>query len=173
MNSDHIIQIPQWGSEADWDEANTSIAHLVRIHRSELGEAIRVAEGIRDGLETLFPLMDEFCGKTCVVCPSPCCVTATVWIDYWDLLFLHLCGLDIPSHQLIEKQPESCRYGSAGGCLLPRLSRPWVCTLYMCPPQMALLREKAPDIRKPFDEVVKTIKADRKRLEELFLDVVK
>lgn len=173
MNSNHIIQIPQWGSEADWDEANDTIAHLIRIHQPELGQTIEVAKEIERQMETLFPLLDEFCGQTCVTCPSPCCVTATVWVDYCDLLFLHLCGLHIPEHQLIEKQPDSCRFNSATGCKLPRLSRPWVCTLYLCPPQMALLRQKAPQIKSQFETTVKFIKAKRRRLEEMFLNIVK
>lgn len=171
MHRKRIIQIPQWGIDSDWKEANTSIRHLISRHRDQLGEAFKKAEEIKTGLMSMFPLLDEFCSVTCVTCPSPCCMTATVWLEHCDLIFIHLNDLFVPPCQLIEKQPDSCRFDSPKGCTLPRLSRPWVCTLYLCPPQMALLREKDEPTRKAFEDTVKKIKADRKILEKLFIKV--
>lgn len=171
MHSEKFIEIPQWGSDAEWKEANASIGHLARIHNKKLGGALRKVREMQAKLTTLYPLLDEFCKDTCVQCSSPCCVTATVWLDFCDLIFIHLSGQTIPPRQLIEKQPDSCRYNSPSGCLLPRLSRPWVCTLYLCPPQMALLRLKDDYIRRTFEETVKSLKADRKMLENMFITV--
>lgn len=169
MQRNTIIEIPQWGADSDWNEANESMAHLIHRHRANLSQVFSKAAAMRKNLETMFPLMDELCRETCVACPSPCCLTATVWIDYKDLLFIHLNGLFIPPQQLIERQPDSCRYNSPTGCTLPRLSRPWVCTLYMCPPQMAMLRSRDARIKKEFDHTVTLIKADRKIIDKLFI----
>ena len=171
MHRKRAIEIPQWGSDSDWDEANGAIKYLMDRHRDRLGEVFKKAEAIKANLESLFPLLDDLCKNTCVACPSTCCLTATVWLDYCDLIFLHANGLHVPPNQLIEKQPDSCRFNSSHGCTLPRLSRPWVCTLYLCPPQMALLREKGNDIRDAFHRKTKIIKADRKILEKLFINI--
>jgi hypothetical protein len=108
-----------------------------------------------------------------VDCSSPCCVTATVWFDFCDVLFMNLLGLPIPEHQLIERQIDSCRYHSHTGCVLPRLTRPWVCTLYFCPPQMAILRNTYGDQKPLIDETIASIKKNRKMLEELFLSLIR
>jgi hypothetical protein len=31
------------------------------------------------------------------------------------------------------------RYWKPKGCVLPRMSRPWICTWYLCPTQKAIL----------------------------------
>jgi hypothetical protein len=167
--TDRIIEIPQWGSDANWSEANGSIDHLIRIHGAVLDGARETARRIQSRLISLFPLLDEFCLGTCVDCSSPCCVTATVWLDFRDLLFIHLSGQSVPPHQLIEKQPDSCRYSSETGCTLPRLSRPWVCTHYLCPLQKALLREKPSSMRTAFENAMASVRDDRVLLENQFL----
>ncbi|GAB6093993.1 hypothetical protein JCM14469_02450 [Desulfatiferula olefinivorans] len=171
--TDRIIEIPQWGSDAAWAEANGSIEHLIRMHGERLGDARETAARIRSRLVGLFPLLDEFCRGTCVDCSSPCCVTATVWLDFRDLLFIHLSGQTVPPHQLIEKQPDSCRYSSDTGCTLPRLSRPWVCTHYLCPLQKALLRKKSPSERAAFENAMEAIRDDRVLLENQFLSATR
>lgn len=173
MHADRIIEIPQWGSDKSWDEANASIAHVIRIHSQQMRAVRDNALAMAKKLTTLFPLLDEFCMESCVYCSSPCCVTATVWLDFCDLIFIHLTGQPVPPHQLIEKQPDSCRFSSDTGCILPRLSRPWVCTHYLCPPQKALLRQKDEPIRAFVDQTIVALKTDRAMLERLFLSVIR
>ena len=171
MQGDMVTDIPPWGAVSIWKEANMAIDHLVSLHREALAPAAALASGIRDKLLSLYALQDELVMETCVSCSSPCCVTATVWLDFCDLLFIHLTDQNAPDFQLIEKQHESCRYHSEAGCVLPRLSRPWVCTLYFCPPQMALIRKKEDRVRKHVEETIKSIKEDRKILEEMFIRI--
>lgn len=171
QSSNKIIEIPQWGSISDWNEANRAIEHLVRIHNKNLKHAFGKALDIKAKLSSLFPILDEFCQETCVHCSSTCCITATVWLDFCDLIYIHLSGAPIPPHQLIEKQPDSCKYNSLSGCTLPRLSRPWVCTMYLCPPQMALHRKKDELIRSTFNDTILSLKNDRKLLEKMFINV--
>lgn len=167
-----IIQIPEWGPKSDWVEANHAIDHLVSIHKTELSRAATTAREMQVHLESIFPLQDDLCSLTCRHCPSPCCLNATVWIDFRDLVFLHLSGQVIPRLQLIERQTDICRYSTPGGCSLPRLSRPFICTLYLCPPQMSNLRRMNKDIGENYHMRINKIKSIRKRLENQFMDVV-
>ena len=173
MDSSAVIEIPPWGTDSEWKEINMTFNHLINRHRDALARTVEKALEMSHKLESLYPIQNDICRETCVQCSSPCCVTATVWLDFYDLLFMHLTGQLIPDHQLIERQIDSCRYHSPTGCVLPRLSRPWVCTLYLCPPQMALLREKNETIRKHTDETIKAIKTDRKIIEDMFLSIIR
>lgn len=170
MKWDKVIEIPPWGIASIWDEVNSTINYLINLHKDSLGDVFQIAYGIRANLLSLFPLQDELLKATCTNCQSPCCGTATVWLDFCDLLFIHLTEQIVPDYQLIEKQSDSCRYLSAGGCIIPRLSRPWVCTLYLCPPQMALLRTKGDTMRNNNDKIIQSIKLNRKNLERMFIE---
>lgn len=169
MKWDDVIEIPPWGVASTWDEVNVSIKYLIGLHKESLGNAYNLAYEIKEDLLSLFPLQDELLKETCIICDSPCCGTATVWLDFCDLVFLHLIEQVVPEYQLIEKQADTCRYLSDKGCLIPRLSRPWVCTLYLCPPQMALLRGKGEAVRQKNDTIIQSIKLNRKKLEQLFI----
>jgi len=163
---------PAYGSPAAWCESNHAIGHVIDRHHAKLKHAIELAGGIRQHLEKLFPLMDELCLQTCRLCPNPCCLVATVWIDFRDLLFLHLSELPIPPAQLIARLDQSCRYLGYHGCRLPRLLRPWACTVYICGTQWHRLRRKPQSIQQTFDHNVATIKADRLEMEAAFIEVI-
>jgi hypothetical protein len=171
MNWDDVIDMPPWGDDLLWKQANEAIVHLIHRHRFKLAQALTKAYEIRDMLLDVFPIQDELLAETCISCQFPCCVTATVWLDFCDLLFIHLTGQAIPERQLLKQRPESCRYHSDKGCVLPRLSRPWVCTLYFCPPQMAALRRRGDMVRESVHEKIASIKTARKELEELFIKI--
>ena len=90
-----------------------------------------------------FPLLDELCMATCTYCPDPCCFSAYAWFDFRDLLFAHLNGLAVPPAQLMTDRKMICRYLGVRGCTLERISRPWICTWYLCPAQLGALRADA------------------------------
>jgi hypothetical protein len=167
-----ISEIPQWGTKFEWFEANQSIDYHVKCHKIDFTRTIELALQMQKQFESIFPVQDELCSLTCRHCPSPCCIVATVWIDFRDLLFLHFSGQAIPRLQLIKKQSDVCRYSSPRGCLLPRLSRPFICTLYLCPPQMTNLRRMSSEIRDNYYSGIKIIKKNRRELENFFVDVV-
>jgi len=160
---------PPWGSAVKWDEANRSLDHLVRLYRPELKQAIALAAEVRVQLKAIFPLLDDLCRTTCPHCPDPCCLVAKVWIDFKDLVFLHISGLQIPQAQLRPDLAQTCRYWSPRGCTLARIIRPWVCTWYLCPPQLANLRRQSPAVQKTFSQAVKAIKTGRKEMETEFI----
>ena len=173
MSTTFFQTSPAYGAPTEWCESNLAIGHVVNLHHSKLKNAIGLAADIRERLERIFPLLDQFCSVTCRLCPDPCCIVATVWIDFRDLLFLHLSELPIPPAQLIQNLHQACRYLGYRGCRLPRLLRPWACTTYLCGAQWRNLRRQTETVQKNFDRDVANIKAQRLEMEAEFIRIIK
>ena len=92
---------PPWGSSAAWQEANRSIDIHIHRYRAELGPAAAIAREARSRLASIFPFLNDLCMATCRCCPESCCLTASPWYDFRDLLFIHLNRLEIPRSQPI------------------------------------------------------------------------
>ena len=163
---------PPWNSMTTWKAAKWNLDYLIRLYRPELDRAVNFARKIQFRLESIFPLMDDLCAVTCPWCPDPCCLAAKVWVDFKDLLFLHLSYCQIPPVQLLNDLKKKCRYSSPKGCTLPRISRPWACTWYLCPTQMANLRKRPLAMQNMFSHAVQAIKNGRKEMEAEFIRVV-
>lgn len=157
-------ELPPWKTSEEWNEINRNITDLIRNNRSSLTDASAIAEAIREKLESLFPIMDELCATTCPSCREVCCSLARVWFDYSDLLFLHMVGAPLPPAQPVENISTNCRYLTPAGCELPRLSRPWLCTLFMCRPQEAGIRKKGKAFKLQFNACLDDIQKERKLL---------
>jgi hypothetical protein len=125
-----------------WQESNCALTRLLAIHRRDLGMAVLVAMEIRCGIDELTPVMAALCNRTCRFCPEPCCINHTVWIDFRDLLFLHLLDEPIPPCQAASGPKEACPFLTHHGCRLPPRIRPWMCIQYICPTQRAILDRK-------------------------------
>ena len=125
-----------------WQESNCALTRLLAIHRRDLERAVVVAMEIRRGIDELTPLMAALCLRTCRFCPEPCCIGNTVWIDFRDLLFLHLLEEPIPPCQATSEPNDPCPFLSHHGCRLPPRIRPWMCIGYLCPTQLSVLNRK-------------------------------
>ncbi len=122
---------------------------------------------------SLFRLLDELCTTTCTYCPDPCCFSAYAWFDFKALLFAHLNGLAIPPAQLMTDRKMICRYLGNRGCTLERISRPWICTWYLCPTQLGALRADAARGKKAFFlETAAEIRRERKEMETAFIEAL-
>ncbi len=172
MDWDDVQEIPPWGKLSEWKELNDTFQYLMMRYKNEFEKLKITAYEIERNLKHLFPGQDELALRTCCQCHEPCCTTATVWLDFCDMVFLYISGQTVPELQLIARQPDTCRYHGATGCRLPRLSRPWVCTLYFCPPQKMLIRERGEDYKNDVDLTIHKIKHLRKRLEDEFISVL-
>lgn len=172
LRTDGSMPALPWGPSAAWREANRTLDLLICLHRAELKQAVTLARRVQAQLGWLFALMDDLCAATCRFCPDPCCLAATVWIDFRDLLFLHLTRQPVPTKQLRHDLNATCRCLGPKGCSLPRISRPWVCAWYLCPPQAAHLRKEAPSVQENFSRAVQVIKTGRKEMEAEFIRVV-
>jgi hypothetical protein len=172
MQSNFHLDIPPWSSIAAWQEANRSLDFLIQKNLTELERAVSLAHKIETQLTSISSLLDDLCRVTCPWCPDPCCLSAKVWIDFKDLLFLQLGGHQIPPKQLLPDLKKVCRYLSLKGCVLPRMSRPWVCTWYLCPTQQANMRQKARHTQDKFSRLIQTVKICRTEMESEFIRVV-
>jgi hypothetical protein len=163
---------PPWGSKVKWQIVNRDLDYLIYRHYDVLKDAVMLARDLQVRMVSIFSLLDDLCWVTCPWCPDPCCLAARVWIDFKDLLFLHLAGHPVPPEQLLSDFKESCRYWSPRGCMLPRISRPWVCTWHLCPTQKVNLRRKAPSVQEKMRHAVQRITAGRKVMETEFIRIV-
>ncbi len=163
---------PPWGSVSAWQEANISIDLHIKHYYPRLGPARQIARQACIRLESIFTPLDEICMLTCPRCPDPCCLSASPWYDWRDLVFLHLNRLSIPKTQTISGSTETCCNISHRGCTLPRIVRPWICTWYLCPAQTANLNARNTRQRKILSRRLGEIKALRNNLEDEFIRVI-
>jgi hypothetical protein len=139
------------------------------VSGARLTPARRQADAIVHGLDRLADLFDQLAAATCAVCQDPCCRHAKVWFDFRDLLFLHLHGVPLPPHQLRRHLQDPCRYLGRRGCRLPRGSRPWICTWYICPLQRAAIERDIPGGGIRVDGLRAQVKSRREALERAYL----
>lgn len=171
-STDSLKPGPPWGTKAAWREANRSIAALNQQYSVKLSSAVALAASLHRRLESIFSLLDDLCLETCPRCPNPCCLHASPWFDFRDLIFLHLNSLAIPISQTIEALNDTCRYVSPRGCKLTRISRPWICTWYLCSVQTANLKSRRIHQGKRLRSAIDELKALRKDMEEVFIRVI-
>lgn len=162
---------PPWAAPREWRAANAAVRHLVDRYGQALDPAASAARSTAHHLVSLFPLLDTLCAETCPHCPDPCCLAATIWVDFKDLLFLHLTGQPLPLGQLTAPGRNPCAGSGPRGCALPRLSRPWVCSWYLCPAQTARLKRCSESDRALYRSSVASIKASRERMERAFVEI--
>lgn len=165
-----LAEIP-WASAAEWASANRVMQHLCVRHRDALAPVRQTARLLKGCLEALFPALDHLCGLSCATCPAPCCHAATVWFDYRDLIFMHLSQQALAIEQLSRGHEGACHCCDASGCRLPRLSRPWTCSWYLCPTQKNLLAKMPGKTQQRFEESVIAVKRLRITLEADFIHV--
>ena len=158
-----------WPSDKLWSEANRAIHHVCQQQHHTLKMARKHAFQIQRHLLSIFPEMDVLCRNTCVTCKEPCCSVAKLWYDFKDLIFLNITETPIPNAQPINSYRDVCRYLGPKGCILDRISRPWICTHYICYSQTAYLRTYDPLRLRKMDACLFKIKQFRNGLEAEFI----
>ncbi|MBL0712112.1 MAG: hypothetical protein JJV98_00295 [Desulfosarcina sp.] len=161
-------EIP-WAAAASWNECRQSLQKAITASGAELAGAVAMARRIAHRYDLAGDLFDELAPTTCAVCRRPCCLDARVWLDFKDLLLIHLGGQPRPPHQLRRTRGEPCRYLTHHGCTLPRRTRPWVCTWYICPDQRRLLVRDIPGGRERLAKWWAEIAVLRDRMEDAFI----
>ena len=161
-----------WATPRAWLAASQSVKFHRRIYEPEFLSVKLLAKKLSRRLESIFSDLDELCIDSCPWCPEPCCLKASIWFDFKDLLFLHFNGLSIPPAQPKDNLSMPCRYLGPRGCRLPRITRPWICTWYLCPTQTAKLRNGHRAERELLDQAIARIKSERILLENEFIRVV-
>ena len=161
-----------WASRKTWRAANQAVAYHIQRYRVDAKPLSERAGQIESRLNSVFPVLDDLCADSCSWCPEPCCLQASVWFDFKDLLFLHFNQLSIPPRQPKSDLQSPCCYLGSRGCRLPRIARPWICTWYLCPTQTAKLRMNDTAQKELLDRAFARIKSDRNILESEFIKVV-
>ena len=161
-----------WSAPGAWIAANQSLKFHQRIYPHEFEPVTALAKKLRQRLESTFSDLDELCIDSCPWCPEPCCLKASVWFDLKDLLFLHFNGQSIPPAQPKDHLGMPCRYLGPGGCRLPRITRPWICTWYLCPTQTAKLRNGHQGKRNFLNQAFVQIKSERNLLENEYIRII-
>ncbi len=136
-------EIP-WASSSAWGECRQSLEMTIAAAGVDLDPARAIASRIVHRYDLAGDLFDALAGACCGVCRRPCCLDARVWLDFKDLLLIHLSGQSPPPAQLRCSWHGRCRYLTSQGCILPRGVRPWVCTWYICPAQRRALARDIP-----------------------------
>jgi hypothetical protein len=161
-----------WPTDGLWTEAQAAIRHSLVRSEARLAPARQQAAAIAHGLDCLAGLFDQLAPTTCAVCLDPCCCHAKVWLDFRDLLFLHLNREPLPPHQLRRTLHEPCRFLGRRGCRLPRRSRPWICTWYICPVQREAIERDIPGGGVQVDGLRAQVKSRRDAMEKAYLEVL-
>ena len=161
-----------WATARAWQAASQSVRFHRQIYDPEFEPVTLLARILRQRLESIFSDLDELCIDSCPRCPEPCCLKASVWYDFKDLLFLHFNEQPIPPAQPKANLNMPCRYLGTRGCRLPRMTRPWICTWYLCPTQTAKLRNGHQAKRELLDHTIARIKSERILLENEFIRII-
>ena len=165
--------IPPWKEPAEWREFHHTLSHTISTRAVELNRARSMAFNIREQFLAASRIMERLCSQTCTHCPAVCCLSAKIWADFKDVLFWHFCGLAVPLWQTISHVDQICRYLGSRGCTLPRLSRPFVCTWYLCPTQVSRLQANTnDDDLESLRSTLRSIKHDRQMMENAFVEAV-
>ena len=162
-----------WGdADRRWRETNRALNRLIMLRLQDLDRSVSKARNIRRKLDVIYPIMDDLCRRTCPWCPEPCCIVNKVWIDFQDLVFLHLTSQSIPPGQLTTNQYETCRYLKSNGCILPRDIRPWGCTQYVCTTQIKNLQKRNRLAMDRLEAEIRSIRTERLDMEETFVQTI-
>ena len=161
---------PPWADPVQWLFINRRLAGVCGSNGRDLTEARGHAGRIENILESIFPLMDHWCRATCPNCREVCCRMAWIWLDEKDLIFLHLSGARVPEMQLTGTPAETCRGFGPAGCQLPRPSRPWRCTRFLCRPHEALLRKMPRHGQRAFQRQIADIDHARNAMAKAFME---
>jgi len=164
-----------WDSPGEWQEAQLSLAFQMKRHFGQAlpddqgGDMKALADAIAGKIKGIDGVLDRLCDRTCPECKDPCCKRAVVRYDLRDLIFLHLVQNGLPLGQPAPRAGEPCFCLGEKGCMVDRLMRPFMCTWYLCPGQMAVVRTEKSWREYGLAERLREIQNDRKELERLFL----
>ena len=159
-----------WQTQKEWQQVELFFTHSVN-NTSFYGQAGRHAKEITHKIELADILLESLCKKTCNLCTDPCCVKATVWYDFRDLLYLFLSTQTLPAQQLIRKKGQCCPKLGPNGCTLKRHQRPFICTWYLCPDQKRP-GNAGKTMQDDLADLLSELKNERKRMEREFLSNV-
>jgi hypothetical protein len=160
-----------WIHQADWEEMLQLAGDICKGLGESRVEVMRYIDDIIGVYEDLEASLSPLCRATCPACEDVCCTKATVWYDQRDIIVYHLATGLFPEKQVSRSVTGACCHLGEGGCRLPRLERPFICTWYICGAQTAMLRREVSDPHRNIREQIHRIKETRKRIEAICLQM--
>ncbi len=161
-----------WQKSQDWKQVFESIKRIDNLYSHKMKTIRKMAKQIRCHYDQISESIEKVCLQTCPNCTDICCIRATIWFDFKDLLYVYF-GLDtFPAAQIIKKRSatfSACNCLSKKGCKLLRMERPFVCTWYFCPAQTTYLCDNDIRVKMAIDDHLKEIKALRQKMEDTFI----
>ncbi len=165
-------ELPPWNKPEDWNQIQ-QFFEVTFNTEADFSSSRCWAEDIALKMSEIDNNLQDLCTKTCTHCHEVCCLKATLWYDFNDLLFCFLRKGKIPERQISRKGDGACCHLDRNGCLLQRIDRPFICTWYICQQQRELSEEKQQQtIVRNLIASLNIIKASRKRMEKCFLETV-
>ena len=119
-------------------------------------------------LEEIDPLILEDTALVCPRCTEVCCISRHGRYAFDDLVFLTALGKKIAVDGNCLPWHMPCHYLGSGGCVLPRVMRPYRCTWYFCDSLMKETGAKGPRQIRDFYALLRKITAERSTMLELF-----
>lgn len=165
-------QAVPWSHPAGWKAAQHAILFHLDRYPGARKTILPLAREIECRMQDLAFQMETICAHTCTHCPDPCCLTASVWYDFRDLLCLHLLENPIPIGQPAADYQGVCRFITQTGCSLPRMIRPWICTWYLCPVQSRWVKKQPGGYDRSLLKSLQRIKSLRAGLETQYIERV-
>jgi len=172
MDIDMLSDIP-WQTAEDWHQVLLSLKAVEKKGKDKLPALFCIAKKIQKNYEMISEPMESLCACTCVNCEDICCMRATIWFDFKDLLYIYFATGKFPESQIkkitLKNQIRTCGCLTKKGCILSRTERPFVCTWYLCPAQKEYLRQYHPERLHHFEQTLLTIKGLRNQMGEKFV----
>lgn len=177
-----ILDSAPWNLAEDWDQVYLTVDQMLKVKPDLCQSLFATASEITNAYERLDKPIQMICESTCINCRDICCIRASIWFDFKDLLYLYFGLSRFPEHQIHKKEIRSdsgltekkifgCCHLTSKGCGLPRQKRPFVCTWYFCPPQVEILNDHANHLKQIVKPVIPIIKELRQKLEEDFIRI--
>lgn len=162
-----------WQTAEDWNQVLLSFKAVENKGKDKLTALSGIAKKIQKNYEIISEPMESLCACTCVNCEDICCMRATVWFDFKDLLYIYFATGKLPESQIkkitLKNQIRTCGCLTQQGCILSRTERPFVCTWYLCPTQKEYLKQYYPERLLDFEQTLLNIKELRNKIEEEFV----
>ncbi len=164
-----------WQMTDDWKQVFLSFKAVEKKGKHKLTALLCIAKKIQKNYEIISEPMESLCACTCVNCEDICCMRATIWFDFKDLLYIYFATGKLPESQIkkitLKNQIKKCACLTQKGCILSRTERPFVCTWYLCPTQKEYLKQYYPNRLLDFEQTLLKIKELRNRMEEEFVSI--
>ncbi len=164
-----------WQIDEEWNQVLVSLQAIENKGKERLTQLFSIAKKIQRKFEIMSEPMEKLCSHTCINCEDICCLRATIWFDFKDLLYIYFGTRKFPESQIkkvtLKNKTRACNRLTKKGCILPRIARPFVCTWYLCPAQKEYLAHYYPKLILDFDQTLFDIKELRNKIEKEFIYV--